>query len=141
MLKSIMLLTALTLLVRIPSYGQIFLVHKTDTVSCYTNFEVDKIAKQSIRVKEQDSLLKIETALNNNLIQQVDKLETVIAKDSLIKNELEAKNEITLLAYSNEKKQRETTEKALAKSNRQRNRWRTLTGIVGASGIVAYILK
>lgn len=128
-------------MVRIPSYGQIFLTYQNDTVSCYTEFELNQIAKLPIRVKELDSLLKIETQISNNLIEQVDRLESVVIKDSLIKYELEAKNELTLLAYSNEKKQRETTEKALAKSNRQRNRWRNLTGLVGVSGIIAYVLK
>lgn len=126
--------------VRIPSYGQI-LVYKGDTLSCYTEYEVDKITRQSIRVKELDTALKIERVLNSNLLKQIDKYEAIQIKDSLINQELIAKSELLGTAYNEEKKSRETAEKKLTKSNRQVRMWRTLTGIVGAAGITVYFLK
>lgn len=107
---------------------------QTDSVKCFTIEEQRIIVKKILQAKEC-------LAIQKHQVKELQYKDSIISNDKRIIGELEAKNEITLLAYSNEKKQRETTEKALVKSNRQRNRWRTLTGIVGASGIIAYFLK
>jgi len=110
------------------------LYSQNDSLYCLTvKQQNDNIAKLIERIE-----LKKENAI---LLRDIKSKDSTVADQKAIIYELKASNELILLAYQNEKKASETAEKQLKRADRRARTWRNVSIIVGASGIVAYILK
>lgn len=114
--------------------GHLTACSQTDSTRCFT-IEEQRIIVKKI-VKGQECI-----QIHNHLVKELEYQDSIIRNNEAIVGELEAQKELLALAYSNEKESREAAEKKLMKSNRRLRTWRNLTGIVGVSGIAAYLLK
>lgn len=131
MLRFTRVLTILTALILT---GHLTACSQTDSTRCFT-IEEQRIIVKKI-VKGQECI-----QIHNHLVKELEYQDSIIRNNEAIVGELEAQKELLALAYSNEKESREAAEKKLMKSNRRLRTWRNLTGIVGVSGIAAYLLK
>lgn len=107
---------------------------QTDSVKCFTIEEQRIIVKKILQGKECMMIQK-------HQVKELEYQDSIIRNDERIMSELENQKELLNLAYSNEKESREQAEKRLNSAVRRARTWRTCTLLVGASGIIAYVLK
>lgn len=121
---------------RIPSSAQI-LVYKGDTLSCYTDKEMNKITKASERVIELDTLLKSCERSERYLLTQIEEYEEIrLNKDGIIAqkdNIIEGRDNVIAVQED------EITK--LKKEVRRQKVWKVIgTGVFAITTVVFIIL-
>lgn len=118
--------------------GKTIITNTGDTITCYTNNELKKIAQRVVRANECDTLLSIAENRVDRLRIAVDAFKLTIALNDSIVNSLEYSLEIKEDIVKGKDQQINNLNDILQKEQRKK-RW-ILFGWIGSSAILTGLL-